>query len=406
AAPSCTPSRAAMLTGRAVHQLEEGANLHGFLPKNFAVYPDLLEKAGYVIGYSGKGWGPGNFRAGSRKRNPAGPQFKNFAEFLKSVPEGKPFCFWFGSHDPHRPYQKNSRLNSGMKSTEVTIPAFWPDAPEVRNDVLDYYFAVQKFDQQVGEILDLLKTRGQFDNTLLAISGDNGWPFPRGKANLYDAGTHQPLAICWPEKFRGGKTIAAFVNLYDLAPTFLEAAGVKPLQEMTGQSLLSLLDGKKQSGRDKVFLERERHANVRQGDVSYPARAIRTQDFLYIKNFRPDRWPAGDPEMWKAVGPFGDCDDSPTKNLILDSREEKKMSNFFHLCFAKRPAEELYDLSKDPAQIHNLAADKIYADEKKKLRGELEQWMKETNDPRFSNDDDRWDKFPYFGEPPALRKSL
>src|SRR5207247_929343 len=149
---------------------------------------------------------------------------------------------------------------------------------------------------------------GKSENTLVVISGDNGWPFLRGKANLYDAGTHQPLAIRWPAKITSGKTIDGFVNLADLAPTFLEAAGLKPLPEMIGQSLLSLLTGNSQPGRDMVFVERERYANVRKGDLSYPVCVVRTKEFLYVRNFWPDRWPAGDPEKWKVVGPFGDCD--------------------------------------------------------------------------------------------------
>jgi N-sulfoglucosamine sulfohydrolase len=397
AAPSCTPSRAAMLTGQAPHRLEEGANLYGFLPRKFPVYPNILEQAGYAVGFCLKGWGPGNAQAGGRTRNPAGPNFKTFADFLKTVPEDKPFCFWFGSHDPHRIYEKGAGIKSGMKPEDVFVPPYLPDTPEVRSDILDYYFAAQRFDHDMGELLTLLESRGLASNTLVVISGDNGWPFPRGKANLYDAGTRQPLAVRWPAKVKRGKTLDDFVNLADLAPTFLEAAGLKPPPEMTGQSILGLLEGKKQSGRDAVFVERERHANVRKGDLSYPARAIRTKDFLYIRNFRPDRWPAGDPEKYMAVGTFGDCDNGPSKEFILGHREESQFSKYFHLAFEKRPAEELYDLAKDPYQLTNVADRADYASQKKKLREQLDAWMKSTADPRFDHDDDRWDAYPYYG---------
>jgi arylsulfatase A-like enzyme len=399
AAPSCTPSRAAMLTGQSPHRLEEGGNLHGFLPKRFPVYPNLLENAGYVVGFTGKGWGPGNFQAGGRTRNPAGPGFKDFKAFLKTVPTDKPFCFWFGSHDPHRPYDKGSGVAAGMNPRDVIVPPFWPDTSEIRSDILDYYVEVQRFDRDVGELLATIEEAGKSQNTLVVISGDNGWPFPRGKANLYDAGTRQPLAIRWPAKVKGGKTVDGFVSLADLAPTFLETAGLKPLPEMTGKSLLPLLTGKTQSGRDMVFVERERHANVRKGDLSYPARAVRTMEFLYIRNFRPDRWPAGDPEKWKAVGPFGDCDGSPSKEFLLGHRDEPEFAKYFQLAFAKRPAEELYDLSKDLHQIINVADRAEYAATKTKLRATLDRWMTDTKDPRATSDDDPWDHYPYFGAP-------
>ena len=287
-----------------------------------------------------------------------------------------------------------------MKPESVTVSPFWPDSPEVRSDVLDYYFEVQRFDREVGELLKLLEAARKLDNTLVVITADNGWPFPRAKANLYDAGTRQPLAARWPAKVKGGRTIDDFINLADIAPTFLEAAGIKPLPEMTGRSFLGLLTGAEKPGRrSRTFVERERHANVRKGDLSYPARALRTKEFLYIRNLRPDRWPAGDPELHFAVGPFGDCDGSPTKDFILDRRADPAIARFFQLCFEKRPAEELYDLARDPHQIHNVAGRPEYAEAQKKLRGELERWRKETGDPRATADDDRWDKYPYFGEP-------
>src|SRR5262249_6094153 len=195
-------------------------------------YPDLLEQAGYVVGFTRKGWGPGDFKAGGRNRNPAGNEFKSFGEFFKQQPPGKPFCFWFGSQDPHRPYDKGSGARSGMKAENVIVPSFLPDAPEVRNDILDYYFEVERFDREIGEIIKTLEDAKMLDNTLIVITGDNGMPFPRAKANVYDGGTRQPLAVRWPGKVKAGSVINEFVVLTDIAPTFLEAAGLKPLPEM------------------------------------------------------------------------------------------------------------------------------------------------------------------------------
>jgi len=403
AAPSCTPSRAAMLTGQAPHRLAEGGNLHGFLPARFRVYPDLLEESGYRVGFARKGWGPGNIEAGGRKRNPAGPSYANLEAFLKETSETKPFCFWFGSHEPHRPYELGAGQKSGLKLEDVRVPPIWPDAPSVRSDILDYYFEVETFDREVGAMLRLLETAGRLENTIVVITGDNGWPFPRAKANLYDAGTRQPLAVRWPHRVKGGRVFDDFLNHADLAPTFLEAAGLKPLPEMTGRSFLGLLTGSEKPGqRTRTFLERERHAKVRKGDMGYPARAIRTKEYLYIRNLRPDRWPAGDPELYFAVGPYGDCDGSPTKEFILAHRSEGKYAGFYELCFAKRPAEELYDLAVDPHQMRNVAESARYAEAKARLRAELEGWMKNTDDPRATSDDDRWDKYPYYGA--AARK--
>jgi N-sulfoglucosamine sulfohydrolase len=185
----------------------------------------------------------------------------------------------------------------------------------------------------------------------------------------------------------------------DLAPTFLESAGLKPLPGMTGRSFAGLLTGAEKAGsRNVAFLERERHANVRTGDAGYPMRAIRTRDFLYIRNLRPERWPAGDPLAYKnPPHPFGDCDEGPAKSYILAHREEPGMERLFELCFGKRPAEELYDLSKDPDQLQNVAEQAPYAQKRAELRNQLDQWMKNTADPRALKDDDHWDSYPYFG---------
>ena len=399
AAPSCTPSRAAILTGRPPHQLAEGGNLWSFLPSRFDVFPDLLEKAGYAVGHTGKGWGPGQFEAGGRTRNPAGPRFANFQDFLAQRRDGQPFYFWYGSTDPHRPYDAGSGAKAGLLPASVKVPAFLPDTPEVRHDILDYYFEVQRFDSQLAGLLAELERRKELDNTLVVVTSDNGMPFPRAKAGMYDAGTHMPLAIRWPRGARSGLAVDAFVNLIDLAPTFMEAAGIAVPSGFTGRSLVPILAGKTDASRDRTFSERERHANVRRGDLSYPARAIRTGEFLYIRNYRPDRWPAGDPERYFAVGPFGDIDGGPSKSLLLGRREDAAIRKYFELATAKRSADELFDLKRDPDQLVNVAGNAAYSRTLERLRAELTLWQRATGDPRVTSDDDRWDKYPYFGEP-------
>ncbi|HUP41488.1 MAG TPA: sulfatase [Vicinamibacterales bacterium] len=397
AAPSCTPSRAALLTGRAPHQLEEGGVLWGFLPERHPVYTDLLEQAGYYVGFTRKGWGPGRFEAGGRARNPAGQQVADFDTFLRGRPAGRPFAFWFGSQDPHRPYEEGSGAASGIDLASIRVPAFLPDTPQVRRDLADYLFEVQRFDRELGEIVERLRALGELDNTLIVVTADNGMPFPRAKANVYDGGARVPFAMRWPGRAKGGLVSDAFISLSDLAPTFLEAAGLQAPATMSARSVLGLAAGRSAPGRDRIFLERERHANVRKGDLSYPVRAVRTADWLYVRNLRPDRWPAGDPEMYVAVGPYGDIDGGPSKTLLLDRRDNPAIAPFFALATAKRPAEELYDLQADPAQIHNVGAEPKHGAIKARLRRTLDEWMRTTGDPRATTDDDRWDRYPYYG---------
>lgn len=399
ASPSCTPSRAAILTGRAVHALREDANLWSTLPKDIPTYVEVLTRTGYICGATRKGWGPGNVAAGGRTGPPAGKNFKDFDSFLETVPAGEPFCFWFGGLDPHRPYDKGTGAAAGLNPTNVVVPKYWPDTAEVRSDVLDYHFEVERFDRDVGALLAKLEARGELDNTLVVITGDNGMPFPRCKANVYDGGSRQPFAMRWPAHFSGGRTNDAFVNLYDLSATFLDAAGLKPLKEMASRSILPLCRGERGGDRSMVFLERERHANVRPENAGYPIRAVRTKDYLYIRNLRPDRWPAGDPVLVHSVGPFGDCDDGPTKQVILADRSSDAGKAFFDLCFGKRPGEELYDVRRDPDQITNLADKPELARTKERLQAALENWRRDTGDPRMEKDDDWFDSVRYFGAP-------
>ncbi len=398
ASPSCTPSRAAILMGQPIHRLDDTGNLWSRWPERLVPFTDLLEKSGYTVGLKGKGWGPGDFKLSGRTHNPAGPPAKSFDAFLKSVPDGRPFCFWFGSSDPHRAYDPGSGAKSGIPLDAIQVPAWLPDTPQVRSDIADYYFEVQRFDRDVGELLAQLEASGRAKNTLVVITSDNGMPFPRAKTNLHDSGSRLPLAVRWPAKIRPGQRLDAFVSFADYAPTFLEAAGLPAPAEMTGRSLLPLLLQGDATGRERVFIGRERHANVRRGDLSYPARALRTKDWLLILNGRPDAWPGGDPEKWKAVGPWGDCDGGPSKDEVL----AKPDAVFYRLAFAKRPARELYEIAADPHQLNNIAAQR--PEVAAKLEAELLEWLARTGDPRvkdgrFDGADERWDRYPYFGKP-------
>ena len=397
-APSCSPSRASILTSRYPHQLESAGNLWSVFPSKFPNWMSLLEKAGYLTGKSRKGWGPGDFIQGGYTNNPAGKDYTDFRTFIKNRKKDQPFAYWFGSQDPHRSYETNSGVKTGMDLESVKVPDFLPDVSCVRNDMLDYYFEVERFDRECGTIIQLLKENGMFENTIIVMTSDNGMPFPRAKANLYDYGSRMPLAMFWRDHIEGGKKIQDFVNFIDFGPTFMEAAGIEVPEAFQGISLLKLFSVKKDAGliRDKVFLERERHANVRHGDLSYPSRAVRTKEYLYIRNFEKDRWPAGDPQAHQSVGQYGDVDNSISKFLVMAMQGEAKDKDYFQLSFGKRPAEELYIVEKDPFNLVNEAENKEYTRILIKMRKELAAWMEATNDLRHSDPHTKyWDEVRY-----------
>jgi N-sulfoglucosamine sulfohydrolase len=395
ASPSCSPSRAAILTGRYPHQLEEGGNLWGTLPVKYPNYTQILEKNGYDVAMERKGWGPGNFEVGGYQRNPAGYAVKNFEEFWQKHPKDTPFCYWFGSQDPHRPYTKGIGSKLGVNPTLIKVPAWMPNTPDVQNDILDYYYEIQRFDRELGEIIEKLKQSGELENTIIVITGDNGMPFPRAKATVYDGGSNIPLIISWKNHIKPQPQIVeTFVSLLDLAPTFLEAVKLPISAEMKGKSLMPYLKNKSQVHRNEVFIERERHANVRKGDRSYPVRAIRNKDFLYIRNYAPDLYPAGDPNEYFAVGKYGDVDASPSKDLILN--DTLTYQKYFQLAFVKRPMEELYDLRNDPDQLNNIANKVNYKKQKWFLSQKLTDWMKQTQDPRLQGKDP-FSGYKYYG---------
>ncbi len=449
-APSCTPCRSSLLSGQYFWRTGRGAILQGAIwDETIPTYPLMLEKNGYHIGHSYKVWSPGsvaNAPYGARRTayNKSGNKFSqfsqfvsgkddpeaakqtlynevkgNFTTFLKDREKDEPFCYWFGPTNCHRKWIKGSGKKlwgidpDGLKGK---LPSFLPDVPIVREDFADYLGEAQAFDAGLGVLIHELEEIGELENTVIIVSGDHGIPgIPRGKCNLYDLGTHVPLAIRWGKNVPAGRVVDDFVCLPDLAPTILEAAGVEPPEVMTGRSLLSVLksksDGLVDATRDAVIVGRERHvAAVREGNLPYPQRAIRTKDFLYIHNFKPDRWPMGHGNGFgKPIEPlptydelanntfiaYGDLDASPTKAYITLGLGKPEMQEYLNIAFGLRPKEELYDIKNDPHHLNNLAKNDEYSKVREQLSTRLFSVLKETGDPRVTGDGSIYDKSPF-----------
>lgn len=413
-ASQCSVSRATLLTGRHLWAMEEAGTQGSLFPSKLPTYTDRLEAVGYHVGYTGKPWGPGNWGLDGRDTNPAGKAYNelelkpptskisrvdyaaNFAAFLRARPEGAPFCFWYGCHEPHRDYEPGSGLRSGKRLQDAEVPPYYPANDVVRSDLLDYYLEIEWFDQHLERIIDIVDQAGELENTLIIVTSDNGMPFPRAKATLYEDGTRLPFAVQWPARLSGGSVADSLISFADVAPTILHAVGLESLQGASGSSLLPLLVGNKESGavthREFVLMGKERHNHARAENVGYPIRAIRTRQYLYLRNLQPDRWPMGDPPGYfchtKMI--------NPTKATILENASGSA-ETFYRLTFAKRSAEELYDIQVDPHCLKDLAADSRFAEVKRRLWIQLKQELIDQGDPRMLGYGEIFDSYPYFG---------
>jgi N-sulfoglucosamine sulfohydrolase len=407
--PKCSPCRASILTGRNTWQLKEAVSHGGMFPDGFEVYPDLLEKAGYAVGLTGKGWGPGDFKTvAKRTRNPSGPSFdehkstppasgmgridyaKNFDAFLQQRPKEKPFCFWMGFQEPHRGYELNSGVKFGKNLADVKVPSYLPNTATVRGDLADYAVEVEWADAYIGKAIAMLEARGELENTLVIVTSDHGMPFPYVKGQIHEDGFRLPLAMRWGKAIKPGRVVEDFINVRDFAPTYMELAGLRPHAQMTGRSLAALLRSPNSGwveNRDTMLVGKERHDLGRPNDAGYPVRALRTKDFLYVHNFHPDRWPAGNPET-----DFGNCDPSPTKEFLKTIG-----GTFYDLSFGKRLPDELYDLRRDPEGVNNLAHDLFYAGTLNELRTKMMALLKEDKDPRVLGDAATLESYHYVG---------
>ncbi len=417
----CAPSRSAILTGRNSWQLEEAANHWNNFPLKFKSYVEVLGENGYTTGFTGKGWGPG--RAISWDGTPrelTGKAYKdikmdppttkisgndysaNFKVFLDSTSTNTPWCFWYGGYEPHRAYEYGTGIGKGKKelSDIKEVPAFWPDNETVRTDMLDYAYEVEYFDFHLEKIIAALEASGQLENTIIVVTADNGMPFPRIKGQEYELSNHLPLAIMWPKGIKNpGRIVQEYVSFIDFAPTFVEIAGLEwektQMAPTPGKSLTDIFNDSQNEieDRDFVVFGKERHDVGRPNDQGYPIRGIVKNDYLYVKNFEPTRWPAGNPETG-----YLNTDGSPTKTVILDLRRNEGNTEYWQMNFGKRPGEELYQIKADPLCMENLAD----VDEMKSIKAELSTLLVTTleaqQDPRILGNGEIFECYPYIGK--------
>lgn len=416
ASPSCAPSRSAILTGRHIWEVEEGGILLGMLRSKFQVFTLMLEDGGYELGATGKTWGPGRLGPGWT-RNIFGKVFAeertvepppglnpvdyaaNFDQFFAERDETKPFFFWLGTTEPHQSYDVGAWKRAGKKLEDARLPAWLPDSPETRGEILDYGLEIEHADNHLARAIATLEAAGELDNTLIIVTSDHGNPLPRSKCNLYDGGTRVPFAVRWPGHIPEGRRVDDFISLTDVAPTLLEVAGIAIPEVVSGRSLWPVLSstdsGLIDESRSFVVTAFERHTVARRNAVGYPMRAIRTDKWAYIRNYEPERWPAGDPDYnAPPQGLFGDVDRGASKSYLMENAESDEVRPYYLMSFGRRPAEELYDMEKDADQMHNIAADPAYMETKQRLQWQLEEYLRGHDDPRMRGENP-WDSYAF-----------
>jgi N-sulfoglucosamine sulfohydrolase len=361
--PQCSPSRISTLTGKYAHATRT-EDLHTPLPVGERMLASDAQDQGYFTGIMGK---THIGKAGERQFQWYSPELSPaFPTFLDSAGT-RPFLIWVGFHDPHRPYEGATR-RSPHSPARVTVPPHLVDTPETRTDIVRYYDEITRMDGEIGRMLDELEGRKLRDNTLVVFFSDNGAPFPREKGTLYDAGTRTPLIFSWPAVIPAGSVYQrGLVSLIDLAPTILELMGASSRPGMQGRSFRALLaDPQSDSARTHVFSERNWH------DCDEHQRAVRSQRFKLI---RTDAYT----ELPLCVA--ADIGGSPSfRGLQARARAGRLTAAQRRLFEVPRARLELYDLTADPWELLNVAADPRYAAEVRELALMLQAWAEESDD--------------------------
>lgn len=384
-ASSCSPSRASIMTGRYPHNNGDASELHRPWAAHLQTFPELLRTKGYYTALAGK-FHMDQIKQddGEKKLNNAFDRAEkqtrvpgnsgghgNWLKVTKERPRNQPFFFWFAAIDAHRGWDGDKEWDgqsygSKHKPENVIVPPFMVDTPETRADLASYYNEVTRFDHFVGLVIDELKKQDALENTVVIVMADNGRPFPRAKTRLHDAGMKTPFVVRWPAGIeRGGETRDSLISVIDIAPTFLELAGVPAAETMQGVSFLPVIKSDA-AIRKHAFSEHNWH------DYEAHGRSVRDDDgWIYIRNARPEKG-------W--IGP-ADSVSSPSHVDLQKLQAAGKLNAAqADVLLEPRPSEELYFTPDNPLQINNLVDDEMSAERLSKLRQIMDQWQEETGD--------------------------
>lgn len=367
---SCSPSRCSIISGKYPHS-NGAAELHTELPESEVPFPLLLRNSGYYIAHAGK-WHMGTaahrafdlYTDNNGYNNGDGGE-ANWVKFLAERPKDKPFFFWLASHDAHRPWGADTfKITHDHKLLDV--PVYFNDTPETRQDIASYYNEIGRFDYYIGKVRETLEKQGVLDNTVIIVMADNGRPFPRCKTRVYDSGMKTPFIVFWPNgiKKKGVQT-ESLISAIDISSTILELAGIEQPKDYQGISFSPILKNQKVEIREYVFSEHNWH------DYEAHERMIRTKDFLYVLNARPNL---------SNCGP-ADSQSSATQHALNELHVKGKLTSVQADVFVvPRPAEELFYLKEDSQQLINIASVSEYKDDLKIMRELLKNWMEKTGD--------------------------
>ncbi len=366
-APTCSPSRASLLTGTAPHS----CGMYGLAHRGFRLNDYSRHMVQFLNGYNYETVlcgmhheAPETELIGYRKvladfhndeqiRDPLECDVTNAglaADYLLNRRQDRPFFLSFGMHATHRTFPD---IPESIDTTYVHPPFPLPDTRETRLDMAAYTASAEIADTCVGVVLDALRRSGQEEDTTIFFVTDHGLAFPQMKCTLYDTGIGVSLILKYPGNPRKGEAVDNLVSLLDIFPTLTDLASIEQPSWLQGASLVPLLDGRVEDVREEVFSEITYHAAYQ------PMRSIRTRRYKYIRNFGPNRpVPAN-------------IDDGLTKTYLLER-------GFLD---QEVPEEMLFDLDLDPAERVDLAGNRTYESVKSDLARRLTRWMEETGDP-------------------------